>query len=235
MTDNKNSKYKPTVSDEYAKKLQQWQDNVYKESKSRKTQEIEFLGRTFVVPPKVHRINPMSDLLGNSVLKEVKETDRVLDMGTGSGVNAILAASKSQNVIGVDINPNSIECAKINARANNVADRILFKESDRFEAVEGKFDLIIIDPPFRWFAPRDIYEVGTTDENYRFLNDFFSNVNHYLANNGRILVCFGSSGDIEYLNGLIVKSGFKKEIIARRDLLKEGISVSYYTFKLTRK
>lgn len=230
-----NDKYKPTVSDQYAKKLKQWQDNVHKESKNRETENIKFFGRTFIIPPKVHAINPMSDLLGNSVLKEVKKTDRVLDMGTGSGVNAILAASKSQNIIAVDINPNSIESAKINAKTNNVADRIIFKESDGFDSVEGKFDLIIIDPPFRWFAPRDIYEVGSTDENYRFLTGFFSRVNNYLTDNGRILLCFGSSGDIGYLNNLIAESGFKKEIMAQRDLLKEGINVSYYTFKLTRK
>lgn len=227
--------YKKTVSDEYANKLKLWQDNVYKEFKTRKTQQINFLGRTFTIPPKVHPINPMSDLLGNAVLKEVKETDKVLDMGTGSGVNAILAASKSKDVLGVDINPNSIECARLNAQTNNVADRIIFQQSDGFKAVDGKFDLIVIDPPFRWFAPRDIYEVGTTDENYNFLNGFFSDVRNYLLDDGRILLCFGSSGDIDYLNKLIDVSGFKKEIIAKRDLLKEGINVSYYTYRLTRK
>ena len=146
-----------------------------------------------------------------------------------------MAASQSQDVIGVDINPHSIESAQTNAKANNVEKRIIFKVSDGFEKVEGKFDLIIIDPPFRWFVPRDIYEIGTTDENYHFLNDFFLNVGKYLADNGRILLCFGSSGDIEYLRMLITKSRFKMKIIAQRDLVKENMSISYFTYKLTNK
>lgn len=227
--------FKPKVSEEYAKKLQEWQDNVYKESKSRDTQEITFLGRTFVVPPKVHPINPMSDLLGDSVLREVKETDRVLDMGTGCGVNAVLAASQSTDVVAVDINPISIEAAQLNAEANGVNSRIHFEVSDVFEKVEGKFDLIIFDPPFRWFTPRDVYEIATTDENYQSLTKFFNLVDQYLNEGGRILLCFGSSGDIEYLNELIERSGFSKEVIAKRDLEKEGIMVRYFTFLLKRR
>jgi release factor glutamine methyltransferase len=70
------------------------------------TQVVDFLGRRFVIPPTVHPINPMSDLIGSSILAEVKESDRVLDMGTGCGVNAILAASKSAHVFATDINPS---------------------------------------------------------------------------------------------------------------------------------
>ncbi|OGL31043.1 methylase [Candidatus Saccharibacteria bacterium RIFCSPHIGHO2_02_FULL_47_12] len=234
MTDSRtNGPYKPTVSDEYAGKLKQWQDNIYEESKTKTTKNIEFLRKTFVVPPEVHPINPMSDLLGNSVLNEVKEADKVLDMGTGCGVNAILAASKSKDVVAVDINPHSIEAAKKNARTNHVDSRIDFAESDVFESVEGKFDLIIFDPPFRWFKPRSVSESSTTDENYQALTRFFANVHEYLKPGGRILLCFGSSGDIGYLDQLIGKSGLHKETIAQRDLAKDDIAVSYFTFRLT--
>ncbi|HCN82947.1 MAG TPA: methylase [Sphingobacteriaceae bacterium] len=227
-------KYKPTVSDEYAGKLRQWQDNVYNDLKQQSTQIIEFLGLRLTVPPKVHPVNPMSDLLGNSVLREVKETDSVLDMGTGCGVNAILAASQSKKVIAVDINPEAIKAAEKNARANGT-EKIVFKVSDVFSEVKESFDLILFDPPFRWFAPRDIYEISTTDEGYRSLRTFFSEVNDYLNPDGRILLCFGSSGDLNYLYQLIEQHGFKKEIIVQKSLEKEGIKVAYFTFRLTRK
>ena len=229
---NKNS-YKPTFSEDYEKKLRQWQDNVYKESKTRETQHIQFLDRLFTIPPRVHPINPMSDLLGNAVLQEVKEGDRVLDMGTGSGVNAILAASKSREVIAVDINPEAIKCAKKNAKMNKVDSVVSFKVSDVFTNVKGKFDLIIFDPPFRWFHPRDIYEVATTDQHYQTLRTFFFEVEKYLNKSGRILLCFGSSGDITYLKRLIRKCHFHRKIIAKRSLEKEGINVYYYSFRLT--
>jgi release factor glutamine methyltransferase len=228
------NKFKPTVSDEYAEKLQQWQDNVYRGLKQQSTQVIDFLGLALTIPPKVHPVNPMSDLLGNSVLREVKETDIVLDMGTGCGVNAILAASKSNKVIAVDINPEAIKTAEENAQQNG-AGKILFRISDVFSEIKENFDLIIFDPPFRWFTPRDVYEISTTDEGYKSLRTFFSEVNDHLNPDGRILLCFGSSGDLGYLYQLIEKHRFEKEVIAQRNLEKEGIRMDYFTFRLTRK
>lgn len=227
------SKFKPTVSNEYAEKLQQWQDNVYRELKSQAEQTVDILGLKLIVPPKVHPINAMSDLLGNTVLKEVQKTDMVLDMGTGCGVNAILAASKSSRVVAVDVNPEAVRAAKENAHMNG-KEKIVFRHSDVFSKVPENFDLIIFDPPFRWFAPRDIYEVSTTDEGYKSLRSFFSKVNDHLNPGGRILLCFGSSGDLNYLYQLIDEHLFQKEIVAHRSLEKEGILVDYYTFRLTR-
>jgi release factor glutamine methyltransferase len=51
-------------------------------------------------------------MLAQTVLKEVRETDRVLDMGTRSGIQAILAASKSANVVAVDVNPFAVRRAQ---------------------------------------------------------------------------------------------------------------------------
>jgi release factor glutamine methyltransferase len=39
-------------------------------------------------------VTPVSHLLGEAVLAHVRDGDRVLDMGTGSGVNAVLAAAR---------------------------------------------------------------------------------------------------------------------------------------------
>ncbi|MGI8723374.1 MAG: methyltransferase [Geodermatophilaceae bacterium] len=110
-------------------------------------------------------ITAVSHLLGEAVLAEVRDSDRVLDMGTGSGVNAILAASTARDIVAVDINPLAVEAARGNAERNGCPDRIDFRESDVFSNVDGTFDLIVFDPPFRWFAPRDMFEVAMTDEN----------------------------------------------------------------------
>ncbi len=73
---------------------------------------------------------------------------RTLDLCTGSGVQAILAARHSEEVIGIDINPRAINFAEFNSIFNQV-ENIRFLEGDLFAPVEGeRFNLIVANPPF---------------------------------------------------------------------------------------
>lgn len=99
--------------------------------------------------------------------------------------------------------------------------------------VDGTFDLIVFDPPFRWFRPCDLLEMSFTDENYRTLTRFMSEVRDRLNPGGQLLLFFGTSGDMTYLRHLIDRSGLRADTIASRDLTKDGITVTYCTFRLT--
>jgi methylase of polypeptide subunit release factors len=71
-----------------------------------------------------------------------------LDLGTGTGVQAMLAARHSERVIASDLNPRALEFARFNAGLNGISN-IEFVEGDLFEPVEGtKFDLVVCNPPF---------------------------------------------------------------------------------------
>lgn len=212
-----------------------WHENAYRmgTSEGLSDQSFAYLGQTLLVPPGVMPITGMSHLLGQAVLAEVREDDRVLDMGTGSGVNAILAATKSSDVVAVDINPRAVEAAQRNAEINGVADRIQVRCSDVFNDVDGRFDLIIFDPPFRWFAPRDPFDVAMTDENYQAMTTFFRSARDHLTPAGRMLIFFGTSGDLSYLRLLADQHGFTTEVVAHEVLDKDGWQVDYFTFRLT--
>jgi release factor glutamine methyltransferase len=227
--------YVPTVSEAYAERIREWHENAYATAKGEAVtdQTFTYLGRTIVVPPHVQPITGVSHLLGNAVLAEVRDDDRVLDMGTGSGVNAILAAAKSTDVVAVDINPVALAAARANAARNGVADHIDVHHSDVFSDVEGRFDLVVFDPPFRWFAPRDLQEVAITDENYGAMTRFFRAARQYLTERGRMLIFFGTSGDLGYLERLADEEGFTKEVLAREDLVRDGWRVEYLTFRMT--
>lgn len=95
--------YRPMLSDDDAQRLRLWHEAAYQEMRQRGTVRLSYLNRDLVVPEDVFAPTPVSDLLGNAVLEEARQADRVLDMGTGSGVNAILAASRSEDVVGVDV------------------------------------------------------------------------------------------------------------------------------------
>lgn len=73
---------------------------------------------------------------------------RVLDLCTGAGATAILAADRCDSVIGVDVNPRAVDLAELNALLNGV-DRARFVCGDVYGPVEGQtFDLVTANPPF---------------------------------------------------------------------------------------
>jgi release factor glutamine methyltransferase len=147
--------FPPTLPPEHVEQIRLWHDRAYAEAieAASADQVFDYLGMTIVVPPQVMPITPMSHHLGEQVLAAALEGERVLDMGTGSGVNAIFAATRGARVLAVDISPPALAAAEANAERNGMADRIEVRRSDIFDNVEGLFDLIVFDPPFRWLKP----------------------------------------------------------------------------------
>jgi hypothetical protein len=71
-----------------------------------------------------------------------------LDIGTGSGVQALWAARHCERVVAVDVNPRALNLAAFNARLNALAN-IEFREGSLFEPVAGeRFDLIVCNAPY---------------------------------------------------------------------------------------
>ena len=77
---------------------------------------------------------------------------RILDMGVGSGVISVTLADEVRGcrVVALDISADAIAVARRNAIDHEVTDRIEFRESDFFAAVQDdeRFDLIISNPPY---------------------------------------------------------------------------------------
>jgi release factor glutamine methyltransferase len=180
-----------------------------------------------------HAHHPDVPPSGRKVLEEAREGERVLDMGTGSGVDAVLAATRGARVLAVDISPPALAAARANAERNGVADRVEVERSDHFDNVVGEFDLIVFDPPFRWFKPRDVMESVMADEGYATMTKFFRQARNFLAPQGRMLIFFGTSGDLGYLKGLIAEQGFHAESVAHDELTRDGWKVEYFTLRVT--
>lgn len=71
----------------------------------------------------------------------------VLDVGTGAGVHAILAAAHADRAVGVDANPRAVNFARLNAILND-AWNAAFMEGDLFRPLGGeRFDVILAHPP----------------------------------------------------------------------------------------
>jgi ribosomal protein L3 glutamine methyltransferase len=78
------------------------------------------------------------------------KTRRVLDLCTGNGSLAVIAAMAYPEieVVASDISPAALELARINVARHQLERRITVLESDLFSAVPGSFDLIVCNPPY---------------------------------------------------------------------------------------
>jgi release factor glutamine methyltransferase len=130
---------------------------------------------------------------------------RVLEIGTGSGIQAITAAENKQvrEVIAVDINEEAIRKLK-ETKEFQLSGKIKAKVSDLFSNVKNQFDIIIFNPPY---LPQD---EGIEDSalyggkhGWEISEKFFSQVNNYLSSNGKVLFLFSTLTNKEKIEEII--------------------------------
>jgi methylase of polypeptide subunit release factors len=81
---------------------------------------------------------------------------RALDLGTGCGIQALLLAKHSGQVLATDVNPRALAFAGFNAALNGVS-TIELREGDVFEPVQGeRFGLVVANPPYV-ISPDSLY------------------------------------------------------------------------------
>jgi SAM-dependent methyltransferase len=108
---------------------------------------------------------------------------RALDLGTGSGIQALHLATHCEQVIGTDISSEALECAALSAALSGV--EIDLRHGSLFESVAGeRFDLIVSNPPFvispgKSFTYRDAGRDGDD-----FVRELVSTAHEYLEEGG---------------------------------------------------
>jgi release factor glutamine methyltransferase len=114
--------------------------------------EVSFFGLPFRVSKEALIPRPETEELVEKALGLAPRDREItcLDLGTGSGVLAICLARylPLARVTAVDLSAQALTLARENAELNGVSDRITFLESDWFTQIEGKFDLIVSNPPY---------------------------------------------------------------------------------------
>ncbi|KIX15904.1 peptide chain release factor N(5)-glutamine methyltransferase [Dethiosulfatarculus sandiegensis] len=115
----------------------------------------EFYGLEFKVGPGVLIPRPETEHLVEKALEclEGVPAPQILDLCTGSGAVALALASEVENatVLGVDLSPEALEYAQLNAGEFGFTDRVSFLKGDLFQPVDpgqGFFELITANPPY---------------------------------------------------------------------------------------
>jgi len=146
----------------------------------------------------------------------------VLDMGTGSGIQAITAAKKAKKVVGVDISAKVIEYCKQHYKNK----KIEFIRSDLFSKLKQKFDVIIFNPPY---LPEDVrlkdLTVNGGKKGYEVIERFLNKANDYLKTNGCILLLFSSLTDKEKIHKILQENLFSYKFLGERKIFFETLYV----------
>ena len=148
---------------------------------------------SFCLMEEVYKPSEDSYLLQRHVEQLV--SGRVLDMGTGSGIQAVTAARKDavSHVLAVDINPAALIMAEKRAMNYGVSTKIDFKLSDLFASVEGVFDWILFNTPYlpsEGDADEASWAGGETGGEV--IRQFLENAQDYLDADGSILMIYSS-------------------------------------------
>lgn len=162
----------------------------------------EFYGRKFDISQEVLDPRPETESLIEAALSSPFDT--VLDLGVGSGCILVTLLAEREDAVGMGVDISAAAClqASANAVLHGVADRASILQSDWFDAVEGRFDLIVSNPPYlarnemndvqpelRDYEPR----VALTDEadGLSAYRTIAAQAQSYLSAQGRVLVEIG--------------------------------------------
>ncbi len=150
---------------------------------------------------------------------------KILDIGCGCGIQALVNASKNpeNRVLGIDINREAVKCSAYNARRNAI-ENVSFAVSDLFSEIpKERFDGLIFNPPY---LPTVKSEKIEGELNRAFdggpdgrmvIDRFLSGFDEYLSDDGTLLMLQSSLNDVEKTISILEEKRFMVEV-------KEGAS-----------
>lgn len=181
----------------------------------------EFMGLEFVVNEQVLIPRQDTEILVEEALKELQDGSRILDMCTGSGciLLSLLHYSNNCQGIGADISGEALKVAEKNAQALGIKDAV-FVQSDLFENVTGKYEMIVSNPPY---IPSPV--IGTlmpevkdheplqaldgSDDGLLFYRRIISGSREFLTGGGRLYLEIGYD-QAKAVSGLMEQNGFQE-------------------------
>ena len=182
----------------------------------------DFHGLTLKVDERVLIPRPETEELVELILSENPEKSlSVLDIGTGSGAIALALANSRPDwqITASDLSQDALALAAENAQSCGL--NLTFVQSDCFDAISGKFDIIVSNPPYISEADKD--EVGLNvlvsephmalfaeEDGYAVYRKIAEQAEEHLTEKGKIYL------EIGYKQGVGVRELFKKNFPQKR-------------------
>ncbi len=191
--------------------------------------EIEFEKLKLKIPKTVYEPSEDSFMLAKAAL-QIKKGSKVLEIGCGSGIASICALKNGSTVVGVDISPDAVKCARENAKRNNLEGS--FRESNLFESVpKEKFDVIIFNPPY---LPTELKDKLNGPLNHAFdggkdgrkvLEVFLDQFDNFLKKGGYLLLVQSDLNGPVKTKKKLVKMNYEVEILLKESFFFETVFI----------
>lgn len=166
-----------------------------------------------------------------SLRQLIRSTDlvagkRVLEIGVGTGLISLCCLkAKASHVIGTDINPAAVACARFNADHLGLRDHFEFrqvsgKNPTAFAVLDPseKFDLIISNPPWEDGTPREAKDHAFYDPSFSLLESIIKGLDRRLLPGGRCLLAYGSTAAVNETQRLAREHSYICKILDDREL-----------------
>lgn len=190
-----------------------------------KTRHYKYKGIELIVPTEV--FHPAFFFSTKILLRHVShlslEQKTFLELGAGSGLISIFAATQKAIVTASDINPVAIQYLKKNSEVNHVYLTII--HSDLFQNIQPQhFDFIIINPPYYKKQPKNYKDYAWyCGENGEYFYNLFSTLACYINVNSSILMILSDACDFEMIETIASQNNFKLNCVhSEKNLLEKN-------------
>jgi release factor glutamine methyltransferase len=166
-------------------------------------------------------------LLLSAAEQEIRDTDRVLEVGCGSGYIAsvlrTICPGTSREILAADINPHAVRAAG--------ASGLDVVRADLLIGIRGPFDLVLFNPPYLPTLPEERmndwleYALDGGPDGRAVISRFIASVGRVLAPQGRFLILISSLTGLREVESLLDNAGYEHEIVCRQRLEGEDLLV----------
>jgi len=173
---------------------------------------ITYRDKTIELAPHVYEPAEDSFLLVDALLGNIRNGDRVLEVGCGSGIVSVFASDIASMVVATDLNPHAVRCAACNG--------VSVVRTDLYAGLKGTFDLIVFNPPYLPTSKNE--RLGGWDDlmldggynGRRTIARFLKGIRELLSQGGRVLLLVSSLTGVSEVSRSMRDAGLAVEPVS---------------------